>query len=525
MERIKVMKDIGIFGTFITLKTLISSLSVFVGLYTIMILLHKILSWSSREARIVGEKIRLQEIGFILSFTLWWFLLDLPPFPAQVILVKGAWCSLVFFAFMLVLDLLNYLFFDFYSPVVKKVRIPQIISNLIRALYFIGTILFILGGVLNMDIRPFLTGSAILTAIIGLALQDVLGNLFSGLALHISRPFDIGHWIKVSSLEGVVVKIDWRATTIKTREEDYICIANSQLSKEEVINYSVPTVLHGVYVDVGVRYEYPPNKVKRILAEAALSTEGVNKKMYPDIFLTKYNDFSIDYKMRFYIDDYTKAPAIRSRVMEKIWYAFKRNNIEIPFPIRDIYIKKEKEKFSQEELMYILSKIDFLQGLNSQELLDVAKRLRPVLYAAGEEIIRQGDTGDTFFIINRGRVNVIARNQEGDVFLTRELSDGDFFGEISVLTGEPRTASVKAITDVELFVLSKDDFEIILKKYPDLDRRISEKIAERQRHTFEQMELAKQESSEEEAKVKAHRKVESLSQQILTKIRKFFSLQ
>lgn len=501
-----------------------SAFLVFIGLYVIMVLVYKILSWSSDEAEIVREKLRLQIFGFLVCFSVWWLLLDLPPFPYQGTAVKAAWSLFLFFLFMLLLDIVNYLFFDIYYPRVKKTRIPQIVCNLIRGLYFVAIVLFILAVVLNVDIRPFLTGSAILTAIIGLALQDTLGNLFSGLALHISRPFNIGHWIKFEEIEGKVVRIDWRATTIKTREEDYMSIPNSQLAKVVVINYSVPTTVHGQYVNLGVRYEYPPNRVKDVLTEAAVKTDGVLGDIIPDIFLEKYNDFSVDYKMRFFIKDFAEAPRIKSSVMESIWYMFRRRGLEIPFPIQDVFLREEKEAIEKEELLAMLSRVDFLQGLNKEEIVDVGNRLKLVLYAKGEYIIKQGDKGHTFYILKSGKVKVIARNEEGEIFLTKMLEPGDFFGEISVLTGEPRTASIIALTDVELLMLNKDDFELMLRKYPDMDSRISEKIAQRQRHTFEQMELAKKTYTEEEARFKAEKKVESLSHQILSRIRNFFSI-
>ena len=503
-----------------------SSILVFLGLYLIFLLVNKILWWSSPEAQQAGRKLRFLIWGFIISLTFWWFFLDLPftNFQAwQAPLVNTTWALMIFFASILFFDILNIMFFDIYYPRTRGTRIPQIISNLIRAIYFIAIVLTILAFIFKINIKPFLTGSAILTAIIGLAMQDTLGNLFSGLALHMSRPFDIGHWIKAGDTEGDVVRIEWRATTIQTREKDYLTIPNSHLSRLEVINYSTPTTTHGIYIDVGVGYEYPPKKILELLRTAAISTDGVIYDMEPDIFLVKYNDFSVDYRMRFYIDDYSRAPGIKTAVMEKIWYIFNRNDVVIPFPIRDVYMKKEKPRFTEEEMLEILGKIDFLQDLDSRSLKDVAGRLKLMLYFPGEMIIRQGDFGDKFYILKSGTVEVRATNEKGEVFLKKNLEEGTFFGEISVLTGEPRTASIEAVTDVELLMLNKSDFEHLLNKYPDMDEKISQKIAYRQRFDIEQKEIAKL-TSEKEAKEKTQEKLNSLSHQLLRKIRSFFGI-
>lgn len=505
-----------------------SAVFVVLGLYIILLLVYKILSWSSPEAQHIGRKIKPLIWGFIISFTLWWLLLDAPPSQFEQFrppLVKAVWCFVIFFSFMLIFDVIIFVLLNIYYPRVKGFKVPQIVSNITRTVYFIGIVLFILSVILGVNIRqPFLTGSAIITAVVGLALQDTLGNLFAGLTLNISKPFDIGHWIKVGEIEGSVIRIEWRAITIKSREEDYITIPNSQLSKVDFFNFSTPTTVHGVYIAVGVRYRYPPERIKKLLVESALMTDGVAKEITPQVFLEKYNDFSIDYRMRFYVREYSMVPRIRAEVMEKIWYVFQRNDVEIPFPIRDVYMKESKPILEKKEMFNVLSTIDFLQELGEEALWDVVERLKVQLYSKGEVIIRQGDMGDTFYILLFGDVKVVAKNEKGHIFLSKELSRGNFFGEISVLTGELRSASIIAVTPVQLLMLNKDDFKIILSKYPDLAEKISDKIAYRQRHSIEQMELAKHASSEKEAMENAQKQVESLSKQILSKIKSFFSL-
>jgi len=506
----------------------VSAIAIFLCLYLIFLLVYKILSWSSPEAQHIGRKIKPQVWGFIISFSLWWFLLDAPPSHFEHFrphLVKALWCFVIFFSFMLVFDIFTFTLLNIYYPRIKGFKVPQIVSNLTRTVYFIGIVLFILSIILGVDIRqPFLTGSAIITAVIGLALQDTLGNLFAGLTLNMSKPFDIGHWIKVGEIEGSVVRIEWRAITIKSREEDYITIPNSQLSKVDFFNFSTPTTVHGVYVYVGVGYKYPPERIKKLLIESALMVDGVAREITPQVFLEKFNDFSIDYRMRFYVREYSLVPRIQAEVMEKIWYVFQRNDVEIPFPIRDVYMKESKPRLDRQEMFNVLHTIDFMQELDEDALWDIVDRLKIQLYSEGETIIRQGDSGNKFYILLSGNVKVVAKNEKGQIFLSKELTCGNFFGEISVLTGEPRSASIIATTPVELLMLNQEDFKIILSKYPNLAEKISDKIACRQRHSIEQLELAKHASTEKEAMESAQRQVESLSKQILSKIKNFFSL-
>lgn len=504
-----------------------SAALVFIGLYSVLRIICGLVASYLPDFQPLFKKIRGYIWGFIFSITLWWFFLDLPESVLktwQAPAVKVTWYFMLFFALIVILDILNYCFFEIYYFRIKNVRVPQIISNLIRGLYFIGIIMVILHFSLGFDVKPFLTGSAILTAIIGLALQDTLGNFFSGLALHVSRPFDLGHWIKVDNMEGTVTKIDWRSTTIKTRSEDLITVPNSVISKADVFNFSMPTKLHMPLVDVSVCYDYPPEKIKNILIRCALMTNGVSKEKPPLVFLTHYGDFSMNYRLGFYIDDYGAVNRIKSAVMEKIWYEFQRNDIKIPYPIRDVYIKETKPIIEEEEMIKILSRIDFLQDLNDKEIKDLASRVKLLKYAPGEEIIRQGEEGDSFYIIKSGKVQVSVQNEQGETFLDKELQTGNFFGEISVLTGEPRSATVRAISEVDILMLNTDDFNHLLKINPNIAEKISNKIAMRQKVTFEKLELSKQVSSEKEAMENAQKQVESLSQQILAKIKAFFAM-
>jgi small-conductance mechanosensitive channel/CRP-like cAMP-binding protein len=501
-----------------------TSLLVFLGLYVVLIMSYNVLAFFSEKALETGKKVHLQGLGFIFFFSLWWLLLDLPAFTYQASLVTISMSGLVFFACLLLFDIIGNFTFEIYLPR-EKINVPHIIVNFIRGLYVIGIVLAVMAFVFHMDVRPFLTGSAILTAVIGLALQDTIGNLISGLALHISRPFDIGHWLKVGEVEGVVTKIDWRATTIRTRSEDYITIPNSQLTKVDLINLSMPTTLHGIWVEVGTRYEHPPNKVIQVLEQTVASVEGISREKLPEVYLMKYNNFSIDYRLRFFLDEYERAPVITSKLMERIWYNFNRNNIEIPFPIQDVYIKEPKKSaIKPEDLVILLSSIDFLQDLNYEEVCDVANMIEIQTYAKGEYVIQQGDYGDTFFIIKNGSVEVIVTDENGEILLNKKMEKGNFFGEMSVLTGEPRTASVVGVTDVELLVLSKSSFDVLLKKYPHIIEHISTKIATRQRQVFEQHEIARSAGSLSDAEDSAQRQVESLSRQLFQKIYNFFSI-
>ncbi len=183
--------------------------------------------------------------------------------------------------------------------------------------------------------------------------------------------------------------------------------------------------------------------------------------------------------------------------------------------LNELHIREKREKETIEETEEVIRKIDFLQDLKEEERDDVAGRLKLLLYSEGVEIIKQGDVGDSFYIIKSGEVEVISRDENGKVILTKTQTAGDFFGEISALTGDPRSATITSKTRVELYMLNKADFEFLLNKYKSLDKKISQKIAER-------LEYSKKGVSKETTDNETQKKVDSLSSQLLGKIGSFF---
>ena len=421
---------------------------------------------------------------------------------------------------IIIVETITALVYDYFLIQKKRASIPTIFRDLVRG----GVYLFLVGlyfyGVLHIDVVPILTTSAIISIILGLALQDTLGNVFSGLALHMSNPFSIGDWIKVGEYEGKVEKIDWRSTSIMTLSSDYVVIPNSSLSKLDLQNYSSPTTRHERLVTVSAHYEHPPNIVCDALEIAALAADGVLADPPPRIHLVQYGDSSITYNLRFFIDDFSRHDDIESNVMKQIWYHFKRHGIQIPFPIMDVYHHvTEKSDLDPLDDGRVLGNIDFFKPLTSEEMTSLTKRLRHDLYPRGDVLFRQGDTGDRFYVVKSGRVEVSVARDSGEVLFSTILDKGAFFGEMSLLTGEPRSATAKIVSDAELLSLGKNDLRDLISSHSNLDEFICDAITERQKRT--QSSLDKKDSCIDSEALDDDETVRR--NQMLHRIRAFFS--
>jgi CRP-like cAMP-binding protein len=326
----------------------------------------------------------------------------------------------------------------------------------------------------------FLTTSAIGAVIVGFALQDTLGNAFAGLAIQIEKPFRVGHWIRVGQFEGQVVEITWRATKIRTKAGNLVVVPNNIVSKEAIANYSEPIAPTRLSVSVGVSYDTPPNEVKDALLEGMARSPLILRSPEPDVLLVDFGNSAIVYQARFWIADFKDDDVAMDQARSGIYYVLKRRRIEIPYPIQtEISVEPPppgRTADKKAELMAHVSAVDVFSGLDDHEraaLVDVATEQ---LYAAGETVVRQGDAGNSMFIVCSGtlRVTFEPGNQE-----MAELGPGEYFGEMSLLTGDARTATVVATTDSLLLQLTADAFRRVVLSNPTVVERISVEVLTR----------------------------------------------
>jgi small-conductance mechanosensitive channel len=191
----------------------------------------------------------------------------------------------------LALVLLLTMLVDFLLVRKFKVESPNILRDVAAFTLFFFGVLMILYYRTDLDITGLFTTSAVISVVIGLALQDTLGNVFSGLALQTERSFNVGDWVQFGEFEGVVTDITWRSTSLRTwrstslrtRANDLVIIPNSVISKDTVINYSAPTRIHAIMEPIGVHYRHPPADVMAALEEASDHTEGILKRPRVDV--------------------------------------------------------------------------------------------------------------------------------------------------------------------------------------------------------------------------------------------------
>jgi small-conductance mechanosensitive channel len=425
--------------------------------------------------------------------------------------------------------LMRFLFMLFMANLARKrmtMPIPKLVMDVVAFLLMAGLALMLLNLLFNVKLTAFLVTSTVVSAVIGLSLQDILGNVFSGLALQFERPYEKDDWVTIDGTEGQVVETSWRCLSIRDRNNDLLLFPNSVVSKTLVKNHMKPSKLNLARVNVGVSYTCPPEQVKAVLLKAASDTRGVSVRPAPSVFLDSFSESSINYEVRFWITDFSSKPSVKDAVKTRIWYCLDRAGMNIPFPIRDVFLhtvepdsKARLRQSLQQEIFFDLRSTDIFSPLPDAELEQLSGDCSILRFTTGEVLVKQGDTGDSLFLIQSGCVEVSVSAGEGHRSMkVAELGAGSFFGEMSLLTGDPRSATVTANRETIVVVVKKKGMERVFSMNPALAEPLSLLLEAR-------LSGLKKASKESEDSVEGREDLKRPGgNDILTRIRTFFGL-
>lgn len=314
----------------------------------------------------------------------------------------------------------------------------------------------------------FLTGSAIVAAVVGFALQDTLGNAFAGIALQIERPFRVGHWISVGEWVGLVTEVTWRATKIRTKAGNVVAVPNSVMSGQAITNYSEPVAPTRMQVEVGASYGVPPNDVRRGLLAAARAADHVLSQPAPEALVIDFGASAVTYRVRFWVSDFSRDETAKDAVRTRIFYEFRRRGIEIPWPIQVQYERHEPVADVEracDSYSRSIAGIPVFASLPPDAHRALARSTRQMLFADAEPIVLEGADGGSMFVVMDGSVAVTVGSDRRQVAV---IDAPGYFGEMSLLTGEPRTATVLARGDCTVLEIAAEAFRAWVQARPDV---------------------------------------------------------
>jgi small-conductance mechanosensitive channel/CRP-like cAMP-binding protein len=422
--------------------------------------------------------------------------------------------GLVFFAVVFIVCLVDASIQAWFKRRKARYPVPGVLHGFILAVLYLALVFMILKGILGINITPFLATSAILTAVIGLALQGVLSNILAGLSLHFTRSFSRGDWVKIGETEGVVMETNWRETRILDRASNMIVLPNNAVASGTITNFSQPDPKAAITLPLKVGYEAAPALVLATLTASAREVPEVIASPAPMAYILGYDDLGVSYLLKFWIQDYQRKFSISTEVGRRVWYKFKRLGIAIPMPLSGQLARvletvdksgaeEEAGKAVERNLIDLLNS-SFLRHqegdragqaiLTDAEARELAGLVRRVVFTPEETLFRQGEKGEACYVVARGKVKGRITTEEAGKSFSSEFhtGPGGIVGEMSLFTGMPRTATVTVEEESELLEIGAEAFVELLARNPGLADSVAEIVSLRNRNNLESLRKIKE---------------------------------
>ncbi len=361
-----------------------------------------------------------------------------------------------------------------------QANVPKLMIDVVRLVLVLIGGAIVLGVVWQRDLTQWITALGVGSVVIGLALQEPLGNVISGLMLMFERPIKVNDWVTADGVSGKVVEINWRSVHVQTPTQELRIIPNSALYKGSFSNLSRPDTMRTEIIDLGFSYDDPPNKVKRVLLALVKSTPGVLHDPEPAVRTVGYADFSITYRILFTVRRSEDLPAARDAFMTRVWYAARRHNLNIPYPIQT-EISLDPQANAQARPADLLARLPRFAIEDPAEAEEVGQGVSLRSFARGERIVEEGMPLEGLHLIFSGEVSLSVRDRSGAEQEVARVGAGEFFGELSTIAGRSSEVAVTATDDLELLVLDAPAVQRWLDRSPRLGRELGTVIDVRRR--------------------------------------------
>lgn len=400
---------------------------------------------------------------------------------------------------------------------------PYLLVQITNVLIYISAALGMAGILLDVSLTGAIATSSVIGLVIGFALKSLISDAFSGIALNLDQGFTINDFIMLigrpgtSTISGRVTQINWRSTSLKTPENGMLIIPNSVISEAIVLNFSKPDPSNEFEFVVTLDFEVPSERVVRVLNAAAQAAAREHKEIWEGkARISDLNKTGITYIIKYMLDPFKLSPADAKHViLGHIERQMKLTGLTLAHPKVDNWTRETPElNYTLGDIMYriwLLRKIQLFKQFAEGELAGLAERMTMRQFAPGTQIITAGDPGQSMFLLSEGITSVLVKGEDGDVDVAT-LRPGDFFGEMSLLTGDPRSATIKALSETVAFEIDKEDLIPLLDANPDAAELIVNAVADRR--------VASAEGSQKREVVAAERA--SLAGNILKSMLSFF---
>ena len=384
------------------------------------------------------------------------------------------WISVVYTVLLLV----NVMLFAQAAEGTWRARTPKLFQDLVRVLLVVIGAAIVLSVVWRRDLGGLVAALGVSSIILGLALQETLGNLMSGIAMLFERPFAAGDWIQVGTNRGEVVQINWRSVHLRTVDRNLLVLPNSALGRETITNFSAPTRVQAVRLSFAFPLDVPPNRVKDMLRDTAHKTPFVSADPAPRAHAVEFQSDRIRYQAVLCLDDTKKYRALIDAYTTGVWYAAQRAGLRIPLPTTLEYQIQQQPGTAREvePMLARLAGVAALTEVDRSQLHQLAEAADRFWFGAGETILSEGQMNDAVYVIDSGQARLWHQGNAAEVREIMRLGAGEMFGETALTRGQPNPVSVIADTDLEVLRIPLAALESLLDARPQTAHQLASLI-------------------------------------------------
>lgn len=427
----------------------------------------------------VTTPIKLSLLGFLLLYGE----MTLTAVPSYRALLEGLQTVIVL---LCLAKLAIYLIVDCYLRLHTQREVPSFLRDAVRLVVYLAAGIISLRLVFKIDLAAVITTTSVLTAIIAFAMQSTLSNALSGFSIQTDKLLDRQNWIAIKdkNIFGEIVNVGFRYTTLRGLDNTLNMVPNSIIMQNVITFFGSRETEDkpSVILDVMLGYDISPERAKELLRKVLLDEPEVLAEPEPLVRLLTLNDSGVTYQLKFWINDPSRKVPVQDVIYTQVWYAVNREGSSFPFPHRQIVIAEVKHpfEFSSDLVAAELRQSELFNMLDDSTIVSLAGQAPVRVYGPGEVVVRQGDGGSSLFIALKGELEVSV-----DGTVVGRIREESFFGEMSLLTGEPRRATVRASSEVWLAEITKELMEPLLRANPSIMEMLSSILAERERRTRE----------------------------------------
>jgi small-conductance mechanosensitive channel/CRP-like cAMP-binding protein len=374
-----------------------------------------------------------------------------------------------------------------------RMALPRILGDVLFAFSLLTYAVYRMYAV-GFDFSTIAITSTVIGGGVALSLKEPLTNLWGGIALQLDNTCRIGDWIRIEGAFGQVVSIRWRYTALATNAGETLIIPNSILVSQRVNvlarrgDQRIPLRRP---IEFGLGYEWPPSRVIAVVDEALARADIANvaRAPAPSCVCWSFDPSVVRYNIRYWLTDLSLDEWTDSEVRVHAFAALAREGMEMPIPRHEVFmnpaseVRRSAQTRERDSRVVLLSSLELFKPLRDEERLALAAELKPSPFVVGDIATRQGEPADSLYILARGHVGIFHDATDGTQPPRQRLATlhaPAYFGEMGLLTGQPRGATVIAESEVLCYRLGKPGFEAILRSRPELAEALSHTLAARQ---------------------------------------------